>query len=232
MFKNKAMLLIASGVLSMPVLIQAQGVTPTAASKGGAVGAEHIVARYTTFTGGEANAKSVVNGLRNGANITLTGPGPDEPVFGQVQVGTKQVQVGVTLEPVYQTQPVYQIQLRPCPPPQLPTIMCPTKVQVGTQQVQVGTREVPVYETQPVFETRQTGTKPGQPISMTFSPGPAAPMGFGNVDIALALTEARMRPNATPSPTELKGSLLEILGKRAGGEGWGEIAKAYGFELK
>jgi hypothetical protein len=223
MFKNKVMLLVASGLLSMPVVIQAQGVTPTAASKGGAVGAEHLVARYATFAGGEANAKSVVNGLRNGGNITLTGPGPDEPVFGQVQVGTKQVQVGVTLEPVYQTQ----TQLRPCPPPQPPTMLCPTQV-----KVQVGTREVPVYETQPVYETRQIGTKPGQPISMTFSPGAAAPMGFGNVDIALALTEARMRPNATPSPSELKGSLLEILGKRAGGEGWGEIAKSYGFELK
>jgi hypothetical protein len=232
MFKNKAMLLIASSLLSMPALIQAQGVTPTASSKGGAVSTDNLVDRYATLAGGTANAKSVVNGLRNGANITLTGPGPDEPVFGQVQVGTKQVQVGTRSEPIYETQPVYQIQMRPCPPPQLPTMMCPTRVQVGTQQVQVGTRDVPVYETQPVYETRQIGTKPGQPISMTFSPGPAAPMGFGNVDIALALTEARLRPNAAPSATELKGSLLEILGKRAGGEGWGEIAKGYGFELK
>jgi hypothetical protein len=57
-------------------------------------------------------------------------------------------------------------------------------------------------------------------------------MGFGNIDIALALTEARLRPNATPSPAELKAALAEILGKRAGGEGWGEIAKSYGFDLK
>ena len=57
-------------------------------------------------------------------------------------------------------------------------------------------------------------------------------MGFGNVDIALALTEAKLRPNATPTPQQLKDGLMEILGKRAGGEGWGEIAKSYGFELK
>ncbi len=57
-------------------------------------------------------------------------------------------------------------------------------------------------------------------------------MGFGNVDIALALTEAKLRPNATPTPTQLKDALMEILTKRAGGAGWGEIAKAYGFQLK
>jgi hypothetical protein len=57
-------------------------------------------------------------------------------------------------------------------------------------------------------------------------------MGLGNVDIALALTEAKLRPEATPKPDALKAALLEILGKRAGGEGWGEIAKSYGFELK
>ena len=57
-------------------------------------------------------------------------------------------------------------------------------------------------------------------------------MGFGNVDIALALTEARLRPTTTPAAADLKKTLLEILGKRAGGEGWGKIAKSYGFQLQ
>ena len=72
MFKNKAILLMASAVLAMPGLVQAQGVTPTAGGKGGTVAGEQIIARYASLAGGEANAKSLVNGLRNGSNITLS----------------------------------------------------------------------------------------------------------------------------------------------------------------
>ncbi len=70
------------------------------------------------------------------------------------------------------------------------------------------------------------------PPPVVISPVPAAPMGFGNVDIALALTEARLRPNATPTPNQLKATLLEILNKRAAGDGWGKIANSYGFKLQ
>ena len=68
--------------------------------------------------------------------------------------------------------------------------------------------------------------------SLKFSPGPAAPMGFGNVDIALALTEAALRPTAAPQAGVLRDKLVEILGKRAGGDGWGKIARSYGLQLQ
>lgn len=225
MFKNKAVLIIASAMLALPATAQAQGATPTA-GKGGSVSGDQLVSRYSTLAGGASNAKSVVNGLRNGADITLTFRGPDEPIFEKVQTGTRQVKVGT--EPIYETRPVFQTQMRPCTPPQVG--ICPVQVQVGTQQVQVGTRDV--FKEEPIYEMVQTGTKPGALQTVSFPPGPAAPMGFGNVDIALALTEARLRPNATPTGPQFKDALLEILNKRAGGDGWGEIAKGYGFDLK
>jgi len=58
-------------------------------------------------------------------------------------------------------------------------------------------------------------------------------MGFGNVDNALALTQASLEKqgitNATPE--QLKTALLDILNMRAAGEGWGEIAHSPGFNL-
>jgi hypothetical protein len=84
MFKNNAVLLLVSAILALPVAVQAQGVTPTAAGKGGTVAADQIITRYQTFAGGEANAKSLVNGLRTGSDITLTGAaGPDQTVCDQ-----------------------------------------------------------------------------------------------------------------------------------------------------
>ncbi len=215
MFKNKAVLLLAGALLAMPGVIQAQGVTPTAAGKGGTVSSEGLVNRYQGLAGGEANATSLVNGLRSGADITLTG------------IITETVQVTKDV-PVYEERPVYTTQTTtaPCVPPKIGPnglpMMCTT-----TKQVQTGTHQVLVRTDH--ITTTETVTKP---ITLTFSPKPAAPMGFGNVDIALALTEAKLRPNATPTPQQLKDGLMEILGKRAGGEGWGEIAKSYGFELK
>ena len=215
MLKNKLMLLMASAALAMPVAVQAQGVTPTAGGKGGTVAADQIIERYKTFAGGEANAKSLVNGLRNGADITLSGTVTetttvyvDVPIYEDRTV-TKQVATGRMI-------PCVPMQMTPTGPR-----MCPELVtQTVTEKVQVRTERQ---------AQTQTVTKES---SLTFPPGAAAPMGFGNVDIALALTEAKLRPNATPGPQLIKDNLMEILGKRAGGDGWGEIAKAYGFELK
>jgi hypothetical protein len=216
MFKNKAMLLIASTMFAMPALLQAQGVTPTAGGKGGTVSADQLITRYSEFAGGPANAKSLVNGLRTGEDITLDGgaSAPTRVLLGQetYRKGTQLPSDGKEREYVKTEQ--RQIGMGPCPPKPgtPPGLMCPIFA------------DFDIYN---VFETR-----PGQPVKETFSPKPAAPMGFGNVDIALALTEAKLRPNAKPKPAELKSNLLEILGKRAGGEGWGEIAKSYGFDLK
>jgi hypothetical protein len=69
-------------------------------------------------------------------------------------------------------------------------------------------------------------------------------MGFGNVDVALALTEADLKTKSvtTVKPAHLKAALQGgaagplsfegILARRAAGDGWGEIAKSLGFELK
>ena len=215
MFKNNAIVVLASAMLAMPLAVQSQGSTPTAAGKGGTVAADQIVARYKTFAGGEANAKSLVNGLRNGADITLTGTivetttvYVDVPVYEDRTV-TKQVATGKMI-------PCVPFQMTPTGPR-----MCPEYVtQTTTERVLVRTDRV----AQPQTVEKQS--------SLTFPPGAAAPMGFGNIDIALAITEATLRPKATPSVSELQKALLEILGKRASGQGWGDIAGSYGLQLK
>ena len=219
MFKNKAMLLIASTMFAMPTVLQAQGVTPTAGGKGGTVSADQLMQGYATLAGSDANAKSLVNGLRTGEDITLVGEAaaPTRVLLGQ-EAYTKGSQLPADgKEREYVKTEQRQIGMGPCPikpgsPLPRPGMLCPILA------------DFDIYN---VFEIR-----PGEPVRETFSPKPAAPMGFGNVDIALALTEAKLRPNAKPKPAELKSNLLEILGKRAGGEGWGEIAKSYGFDLK
>jgi hypothetical protein len=62
---------------------------------------------------------------------------------------------------------------------------------------------------------------------------PTGPMGFGNIDIALSLTQASLNEQgiAKPTPEQLQASLLDVLDMRAGGMGWGEIAHALGFRL-
>src|SRR4051794_5003158 len=62
---------------------------------------------------------------------------------------------------------------------------------------------------------------------------PTQKMGFGNVDNALALTQASLEKqgitNATPE--QLKTTLVGVLDLRAAGQGWGEIAHSLGFNL-
>ena len=199
MLKNKLMLLMASAALAMPVAVQAQGVTPTAGGKGGTVAADQIIERYTTFAGGEANAKSLVNGLRNGAEIVLKG-----------EAGlptTRNIQVRLGTSPTLEEGEV-------------------------AKKISSGVKCVPPLPMTMLCDIYQA-TKAGAPTETKFSPGAAAPMGLGNVDIALALTEATLRPNAAPGkPDAIRDNLLAILDKRVKGEGWGEIAKTYGFDLK
>jgi len=66
----------------------------------------------------------------------------------------------------------------------------------------------------------------------TFTP-PTQKMGNGNVNIALALTEAKLKEQGITNPTseQLKSTLSEILQQRASGKGWGQIANGMGFKL-
>jgi hypothetical protein len=66
----------------------------------------------------------------------------------------------------------------------------------------------------------------------TFTP-PTSKMGNGNVNIALALTDASLKQQGITNPTtdQLKTALNNVLAQRASGKGWGEIANAMGFKL-
>jgi hypothetical protein len=66
----------------------------------------------------------------------------------------------------------------------------------------------------------------------TFTP-PTHKMGNGNVNIALALTEAKLKEQGitSPTPDQLKNTLSGILQQRADGKGWGEIANGMGMKL-
>ena len=68
--------------------------------------------------------------------------------------------------------------------------------------------------------------------SVTIDP-PTQKMGFGNVDNALALTEASLDKQGIkdPTPEQLKMALTSVLQQRADGSGWGEIANSMGFRL-
>src|SRR5262245_35624684 len=82
-----------------------------------------------------------------------------------------------------------------------------------------------------------TGLRDGKQVTLTrgstketFTP-PTGKMGFGNVDHALALAEASLKKDGInqPTPAELEAATLDVLKLRAGGMGWGEIAKVQGF---
>jgi|ERR1041384_3523143 len=58
-------------------------------------------------------------------------------------------------------------------------------------------------------------------------------MALGNVDNALALTQASLEKRGIvhPTPEQLKVALTALLDQRAAGQGWGEIAHSLGFSL-
>jgi len=62
---------------------------------------------------------------------------------------------------------------------------------------------------------------------------PTRKMGDGNVNIALALTEAKLKEQGitNPTPDQLKSTLSGILQQRADGKGWGQIANGMGMKL-
>lgn len=82
-----------------------------------------------------------------------------------------------------------------------------------------------------------TGLRDGSDFtigSTSFDP-PTGKMGYGNVNIALALAQKSLPEN--PSPEQLQAALIGtsakpgILALRADGQGWGQIAQSMGFKL-
>ena len=84
-----------------------------------------------------------------------------------------------------------------------------------------------------------TGLRDGSPITLkrgntvTKIDPATEKMGFGNVDNALALTQASLEKQGItdPTPEQLKAALTSVLDQRAAGQGWGEIAHSLGFNL-
>jgi hypothetical protein len=84
-----------------------------------------------------------------------------------------------------------------------------------------------------------SGLREGKQVTLTrgtttetFTP-PTGKMGYGNVDHALALAGASLKEQGItrPTPLQLERATVEILGQRANGMGWGEIARSQGFKL-
>jgi hypothetical protein len=75
-------------------------------------------------------------------------------------------------------------------------------------------------------------TLTGGGTSATIDP-PTRKMGYGNVDHALALTQASLRKQgiAQATPEQLKSALMGVLQQRADGKGWDVIAHSAGFRL-
>jgi hypothetical protein len=65
---------------------------------------------------------------------------------------------------------------------------------------------------------------------LTIDP-PTGKMGNGNINIALALTEASLKDTAKPTAQQFQTALNGVLEQRASGRGWGEIANSLGFKL-
>ena len=84
-----------------------------------------------------------------------------------------------------------------------------------------------------------TGLRDGAAVKLssgttsTSFTSPTGKMGYGNVNIALALAEASLKQQGIANPTsaQLEGALMSILQQRADGKGWGQIASSMGFKL-
>ena len=97
-------------------------------------------------------------------------------------------------------------------------------------------------------DIKLTSTSPSGATTTTTIDPPTGKMGWGNVNIALALAEASLKEQGitNPTPEQLKaalngGTITDSSGKtvqisgvlqmRAEGKGWGQIAQALGFKL-
>ncbi len=96
-------------------------------------------------------------------------------------------------------------------------------------------------------DVKLTSTSPSGATTTTIDP-PTGKMGWGNVNIALALAQASLKQQGitNPTPDQLKAALnggtitnsagqtvqmSGVLQMRADGKGWGEIAHSLGFKL-
>ena len=217
MFKKTApVLLLGSALLAMSIAATAQD-SGKGGSKGGTsvvptagssgnVSAESLIQRYGAIAGTTENATSLVNGLRNGTLITLLDPPPPPPPPAPAPVAP--------------------------PPPAAPTAPPPAGLAPPPQQLGAPTPPPPAPAPQ---VAPAPPPPPPAPVPVTFTP-PTGNMGWGNVDIALALAEAKLAHIPKPTAAQVANAFMDanagILVLRAKGMGWPNVAKELGFVLK
>jgi len=124
---------------------------------------------------------------------------------------------------------------------------------LAENQEQLTTKYTSLAGSQESASSLVTGLRDGKEVTLTkegstetFTP-PTKKMGFGEVDNALALAEASLKQQGitNPTPAQLEAALMggpitkadgttvemkSILGMRADGQGWGQIAHSLGFK--
>ena len=213
MFKKTApVLLLGTLLLAMPIAGMSQSAKgaekgTTTVPVGASATIESLIKRYTPIAGSDANAASLINGLRSGSSVTLVYQGMVDGVCTDMVDEVTCFQTGPGTPPMcFNTGSKIPVE-RPCKVP---------------------------------GEERETFT----PLTGN--------MGLGNVDIALAFTEAQLVELglSTPTPKELVAALMSgevsygttnpklkknlpgILKLRAAGKGWGQIAADLGYKLQ
>ena len=126
----------------------------------------------------------------------------------------------------------------------LAVLSCAAAAQSNTAEMVPGQRLILKYTSLAGSEDNArnlvTGLRDGSEIQLSGEPGttftpPTGKMGFGNVNIALALTEAQLANVENPTTADIQNALMNgnngILTLRAQDMGWGEIAHTLGFKL-
>ena len=224
MFRITAALLTAT-LLAVPAasMAQSKGKPPatTTVPVSGEKTMESLVKRYTPLAGSEANAQSLVAGLRDGTTITLTAT-----ITEQIQVPVQTQVTETILVPVRIPAPP------PAPPGTFITIMQP----------QIVTRTVTTYETQTVTRIETTTIEPptgnmglGEvDIALAFTVAQLmaelelAQPTPGQISAALLGGDVQYG-NTTPKSTKTLPGILKL---RAQKTGWGQIAAQLGYKLQ
>ena len=205
--KKSSIFLLAAALLSAPLTVAAQGKGTPADKGGGGVSAESLITRYGPLAGpwapNNANATSLVNGLRSGGQISLYGP-----------------MLEVRLESAPTTKPPRCVPtpLKPCPSTTTTPTVAPTKVIVMST----------ITFTSPIGGTGQGGVDVALGLAQadaTKNHKLVLPLTPEQLRAALLGGTVRTAPGASSTVT-FQGVLV-----LRGQGGWGEVAKTLNLEL-
>lgn len=229
MFAKKASILLMVGAaLSLPLTVAAQGkgVTSTAASKGGVVSVETLVTRYEPLAGSwslnsanpKSNATSLINGVRNGATISLYGP---------------MLELELPPAPPPPPSSCVPTPLKPCPPTTGGTKPGTTTTTASKSTTTTTAQPKMVYKAIS-FDSPIGGTGYGNvDIALALAEADATknkqlklPLTPEQLKAALIGGTVRTAPGVSSTVT-----FTGVLALRGQGSGWGEVAKALNLEL-